>query len=128
MAVGVWSLELSDPWRISGLLRATHRAPPPPRATALTGVGVRGLWRDGEGWGGGRNLTAARGWAGGRGTLHLFEGFLVAVEVRLGRAGERVSPIPMMGTNLQDTPRGEQRGQREGFYLLPANHHHKKHH
>lgn len=24
VAVGVWSPELSDPWQISGLLRATH--------------------------------------------------------------------------------------------------------
>lgn len=86
VAVGVWSPELSDPWQISGLPRATHRAPPPPGAAALTGVGVRGLRRDGEGWGGGRNLTAAGGWAGGGGTLHLFEGFLVAVEVRLGES------------------------------------------
>lgn len=86
MAVGVWSPELSDPWRISGLPRATHRAPPPPGAAALTGVGVRGLWRDGESWGGGRNLTAAGGWAAGGGTLHLFKGFLVAVEVRLGES------------------------------------------
>lgn len=44
MAVGVWNLELSDPWQISGLPRATHRAPLPPGAMALTGVGVRGLW------------------------------------------------------------------------------------
>jgi len=100
MVVGVWSPELSDPCQICGLPRATHQVPPPPGAAALTGVGVRGLWRDGEGWGGGRNLTAAGGWAGGGGTLHLFEGFLVAVEVRLGRAGERVSPIRTMGMTL----------------------------
>lgn len=89
VAVGVWSPELSDPWQISGLTKATHRALPPPGAVALTGVGVRGLWRDREGWGGGRNLTAARGWAAGGGTLHLLEGFLVAVEVRLGKEQEK---------------------------------------
>lgn len=93
MAVGVWSPELSDPWRLSGLTRATHQAPQPPGAAALTGVRVRGLWRDGEGWGGGRNLTAAGGWAAGGGTVQLLEGFLVAVEVRLGgEQGEGLAP------------------------------------
>lgn len=113
MAVGVWSPELSEPWQISGLTKATHRALPPPGAAALTGVGVRGLWRDREGWGGGRNLTAAGGQAAGGGTLHLLEGFLVAVEVRLGggRAGEKVGPICAMGTNLQ----------RESFHPLTKN-------
>lgn len=108
VAVGVWSPELSDPWRIFGWTRATHQAPQPPGAAALTGVRVRGLWRDGEGWGGGRNLTAAGGWAAGGGTVQLLEGFLVAVEVRLGgRAGRRVGPIHTTGTNLRDpTPRG----------------------
>lgn len=94
MPVGVWSPELSEPWQISGLTKATHRALPPPGAAALTGVGVRGLWRDREGWGGGRNLTAAGGQAAGGGTLHLLEGFLVAVEVRLegGEQEKRLVP------------------------------------
>lgn len=118
VAVGVWSPELSDPWRISGLTRATHQAPQPPGAAALTGVRVRGLWRDGEGWGGGRNLTAAGGWAAGGGTVHLLEGFLVAVEVRLG--GERdkgLAPSIQRAQTSGTRPPPEE----ESCHLLPAN-------